>query len=100
MGYIGETCGAVTGALMVIGLKYGKIHLDDNAAKEKTYAFVQEFATRFKAINASIRCKELLGFDISTAEGMTAAREEGLFVKLCPNYVKDAAEIIEQLLSI
>jgi C_GCAxxG_C_C family probable redox protein len=98
MGHIGETCGAVTGALMVIGLKYGKIQAEDNAAKEKTYALVQEFASRFKAKNDSISCKGLLGFDISTSEGMKAAREEGLFVKLCPQYVKDAAAIIEQLL--
>jgi hypothetical protein len=49
-------------------------------------------------MNSSISCKGLLGFDISTADGMKVAREEGLFVKLCPKYVKDAAEIIEQLL--
>jgi C_GCAxxG_C_C family probable redox protein len=98
MGHIGETCGAVTGALMVIGLKHGKIHPEDNAAKEKTYALVQEFASRFIAMNGSIRCTELLGFDISTSEGMKAAREEGLFIKLCPKYVKDAAKIIEQIL--
>jgi len=36
MGYIGETCGAVTGAFMLIGLKYGKVKAEDNAAKEKT----------------------------------------------------------------
>jgi C_GCAxxG_C_C family probable redox protein len=97
MGHIGETCGAVTGAFMAIGLKYGKTRPEDNDAKEKTYALVQEFATRFKAINGSIRCKELLEFDISTPDGMKAAREKGLFKTLCPKYVKDAAEIIEQL---
>jgi C_GCAxxG_C_C family probable redox protein len=98
MGHIGETCGAVTGALMVIGLKYGKIHPEDNAAKEKTYALVQKFATCFKTIHGSIHCKELLDVDISTPEGMQAAREQGLFQKLCPKFVNDAAEIVEQLL--
>ena len=66
MGFIGETCGAVTGAFMLIGLKCGKVYAEDNDAKEKTYSFVQEFTRRFKVINKSVKCKELLAYDIST----------------------------------
>lgn len=54
MGHIDETCGAVTGAIMLIGLKHGKIQNDDNAAQEKTYTLVKEFAERFKEINGSV----------------------------------------------
>lgn len=100
MGYIGETCGAVTGAHMLIGLKYGKINIEDNAAKDKTYKLVQEFAKRFTAINGAVKCKELLGFDISIPEDLNVVREKQLFNTLCPKFVRDSSEIIEELLGI
>ncbi len=49
---------------MVIGLKYGKARAGDDAAKERTYALVQEFITAFRAKNGSINCTELLGYDL------------------------------------
>lgn len=98
MGFIGEACGAVTGAFMVIGLKHGKCEADDNAAKEKTYSLVREFARRFVAIHGSVKCKELLEYDISTPEGLRKAREKGIFSTICPLYVKSAAEILEEII--
>jgi C_GCAxxG_C_C family probable redox protein len=100
MGHIGETCGAVTGAFMLIGLKHGKVKAEDNAAKEKTYALVQEFAKRFKAVNGSVQCKELLGCDISLSEGMQNAKDKLLFTTICPKLVKDSCEIVEELLEL
>jgi C_GCAxxG_C_C family probable redox protein len=58
MGRIGETCGAVTGALMVIGLKYGQTRVGGKAAKKKTYHLVKEFVEKFTARNGSINCTE------------------------------------------
>jgi C_GCAxxG_C_C family probable redox protein len=98
MGRIAETCGAVTGAFMVLGLKYGKFKADDEASKEKTYALVGEFARQFKARNGTIVCKELLGADMSTPEGMKYAKEHKLASKLCPKFVRDASEIVEEML--
>lgn len=98
MGHIGETCGAVTGAFMLIGLKYGKSKVDDNNAKEKTYALVQEFNKVFKADFGSVKCKELIKYDISIDEEMQKAREEGVFKSVCPLLVKRAVEIIEEIL--
>ncbi|WP_243450250.1 C-GCAxxG-C-C family protein [Desulfosporosinus sp. Sb-LF] len=100
MGYIGETCGAVTGAIMLIGLKYGKVDVDDNAAKDITYELVQEFTKRFKAINSSVKCKELLGFDLSIPEDLDTVKEKQLFSILCPKFVRDSSEIIEELLEV
>jgi C_GCAxxG_C_C family probable redox protein len=99
MGRLGEVCGAVTGAFMVIGLKHGKSRLEDdnNETREKAYALVYEFADRFHACNGSILCRELLGCDISTPEGRAQAREKGLFNDLCPKLVGDAVEILEQM---
>lgn len=98
MGRLCETCGAVTGAFMVLGLKYGKVKTDDEPAKEKTYAKVQEFVKEFKARNGSIVCRELLGCDIGTPEGVKFAKENKLTTTLCPKYVRDAAEIVERLI--
>jgi C_GCAxxG_C_C family probable redox protein len=98
MARMGTTCGAVTGALMVIGLKYGKIEPEDDEAKEHTYALVQEFVARFRQRNGSILCKELLGYDISTPEGREQIEETGVSATRCPMLVRDAAEIIEQIL--
>jgi C_GCAxxG_C_C family probable redox protein len=98
IGRLGLTCGAVTGAIMVIGLKYGKVKADDDAAKEKTYALVQEFAQRFRARNKSLNCTELLGCDLGTAEGREKVKEKNLAATVCEKAVRDAAEILEEML--
>jgi C_GCAxxG_C_C family probable redox protein len=98
MGHMGHVCGAVTGAFMVIGLKYGKTQPEDNESRDKTYSLVQEFTERFKSHHGSILCRELLGCDISTPAALEMAREKGLFETLCPRLVQDAAEIIEEIL--
>jgi C_GCAxxG_C_C family probable redox protein len=98
MGRMGKTCGAVTGAFLVLGLKYGGTDATDNDKEEKTYALVREFTNEFKLRNGHIGCNELLGYDISTPEGRKEAQEKGLFSTLCPKLVRDAAEILEQLL--
>ncbi len=98
MGHLGETCGAVTGAFMLIGLKYGKTGVEDEQRREKAHSLVKEFAREFKSRNGSITCRELLDCDISTSEGMKLAEENELFITRCPTFVRDAAEIIEQIL--
>jgi C_GCAxxG_C_C family probable redox protein len=95
---LGSTCGAVTGALLVIGLKYGRKRPDDDAAKEKTYELVHEFIRRFKAAAGSIICRELIGFDLSTPEGHSEAERRGVFTDLCPKYVAQAVTILEDIL--
>ena len=98
IGHMGETCGAVTGVIMVIGLKYGKTRAEDEQIEEKAYSLIQEFVEKFNSRNGSIICRELLGYDISTPEGMKLAKEKNLFITICPKLVQDAAEIIEQIL--
>ena len=96
MGRMGQTCGAVTGAFMVIGLKYGKTRAEDNQTRDKAYSLVREFVDRFKSRNGSIVCKELLGCDMSTPEGRKLSEEKKLVASVCPKFVQDACEIIEQ----
>ncbi len=98
MARMGQTCGAVTGSLMVIGLKYGRKHPGDGQAKEKTYALSREFMSQFKARHGSLVCRELIGFDLSTDEGHKLATEKGVFKSLCPCFVRNAAALLEKLL--
>jgi C_GCAxxG_C_C family probable redox protein len=98
MAHMGETCGAVTGAFMVIGLKHGRTRADDDEAKERTYELVQEFVQAFRSKHGSIVCKELLGYDISNENEMKEALEKLLFDEFCPKLVQSAAEILENLL--
>ncbi|MFC2160883.1 C-GCAxxG-C-C family protein [Acidobacteriota bacterium] len=94
----GETCGAVSGAFMVIGLKYGRTKAEDLEAREKTYAKILDFIDQFSSKNGSTVCKELLGSDMSTPEGFQKAEEAGLFKTLCPELIQSSVEILDKIL--
>jgi len=95
---MGETCGAVTGAFMVLGLRHCGADCETSPGRSEVYAAVTEFASRFERRNGSVMCRDLLGCDIGTPEGMQAAREQGLFQTKCPEIVQEAAEILEGML--
>jgi len=58
-----------------------------------------EFAERFKERNGSLVCRDLLGCDISQPEGLQRAKDEKLLTTLCPKFVRDAAEILGEMLA-
>jgi C_GCAxxG_C_C family probable redox protein len=91
----GQICGAVTGALMALGLAQGA---DTPAGKEDAYRLGQEFLQQFESKHATILCRELIDCDISTPEGHQQAREKGVFTSLCLLFVRDAAEIVQAML--
>ena len=95
----GETCGAVNGACMVLGLRFGHTTPDDINSKERTYQAVQEFISQFQSRNGSTGCNQLLELDISTPEGLQQANDRQLFSTRCPGFVTDAAEILDQIIS-
>jgi C_GCAxxG_C_C family probable redox protein len=96
---MGGPCGAVTGAFMVLGLKHGNSTAKNKQAKTYTYNKIEEFTKRFKNRNNSVICKELIGCDICTPEGMKEARDKGLFSTICSGLVQDSAEILEEMLN-
>jgi C_GCAxxG_C_C family probable redox protein len=98
MARMGKTCGAVTGAFMVIGLKCGRVSSQDEQTRDKNYGLVREFVKKFEARNGSIVCRELLDCDISTPEGLKFAQDNKLFENVCPKFIRDAAEIVAQLI--
>ena len=91
-----ETCGAVTGAYMVLGLKAQTGTKTMQEMKVETKAAVRKFNELFVAKHGSLKCKKLLGVDISTPEGSAEANEKGLFDSVCVDLVASAAKILEK----
>jgi C_GCAxxG_C_C family probable redox protein len=98
MGHTQNTCGAVTGALMVIGMKYGRTDVGDLAAKDRTYALASRFMTEFLLRNHSVNCTDLVGYTLSDPKELASAREKNVFHTKCAKYVSDTAEILEKIL--
>jgi C_GCAxxG_C_C family probable redox protein len=93
----GGICGAVTGAYMLLGFLVGE-DADERRARFKTYDLVGEFTRRFEARRGSIVCKTLLGgVDLGTPAGQKEAVDKNLFRDVCPNYLRDAGEILAEL---
>ena len=98
MGHTDNACGAMTGGLLVIGMKYGRTRLEDLAAKQKTYEVTKKFIAEFQRRNHSLRCTDLLGYNLSNSRELGLATEKGVFKSKCPLLVRSAAEILEEIL--
>jgi C_GCAxxG_C_C family probable redox protein len=98
IGRLGEVCGAVTGAVMVLGLCFGNSNPTDMVAKENSYQIASKFVKLFQDKNKTILCRELIDCDISTPEGLAYARKQKIFSTQCPVYIQDAVEILNGLL--
>jgi C_GCAxxG_C_C family probable redox protein len=99
MGRQQHTCGAVTGALLAIGLKYGKGIDDPEEMKQLTYLKTREFFNEFKKIHGSTNCRDLLdGLDMTDPEDHKKIMERKLFDIKCEKYVADAVSITKKLL--
>jgi len=93
-----QTCGAVTGAYMVIGALHGRVNPDDETSRDKTYGFIEEFNSRFKELHGSLNCRELLDVDLQIKEGIEEAEREGYFQSRCAKFVEDAEKILDEIL--
>ncbi len=93
-----QTCGCVTGAMMAIGLSQRSVSPEDNRSeREETYAACQRFMRAFEDRNGSLICRDLLGCDISTPEGLAETREKALFQSRCVKLIGDAVELADGL---
>jgi C_GCAxxG_C_C family probable redox protein len=98
MAMMQKTCGAVAGAYMVIGARYGRVNPDDTDARDRTYALIGEFNKRFLELHGSLSCRELMGVDLKTKDGREEAETHGYFEKKCAVYVEDAEGILDEIL--
>ncbi|MHA1993436.1 MAG: C-GCAxxG-C-C family protein [Candidatus Hodarchaeales archaeon] len=93
----GNICGALGGALMVIGLHYGKDKDSDSAPRKSVYDVADELLEKFKSQHGTANCRELIHFDLTTPENRKLAQEMKVF-RNCPKYVGSAVELLEDLL--
>ncbi|KAF1077569.1 C-GCAxxG-C-C family protein [Halodesulfovibrio sp. MK-HDV] len=91
------TCGAVSGAFMVIGLRHGAGVSKDQGSRNFCFQLVKEFSQRFEKRRGTIECRKILGMnDINpdNPEDMNRLRTTGI----CEGVVRDASDILEELL--
>lgn len=98
MSRLGNTCGAVSGALMIIGLAFRNEDPEDMENKESVYEIGQKFLTQFIEIHGTVLCRELVGINMNDEKELQAAREAGTFENKCPNFVRTSAELLEKIL--
>jgi len=84
---MGKTCGAVTGALMSLGLKYGHAHYTDQSSKDTLQKKAEYFIEAFKKAHGTIECNDLLAPMANTTEPY----------KNCPGFVESAVRILNEL---
>lgn len=94
----GEVCGACSGALLVIGAKYGQSDKNDMESRTKSNELTVKFLEEFASRNGSYICNTLLGCDISTPEGVKFAMENNRFTDICPKMVASAVDVLEEIL--
>jgi C_GCAxxG_C_C family probable redox protein len=95
----GEICGAITGAVMALGLKYGRSNTDDPEAKEKAYAIVDDFLKTFKSKFKNVRCMDLTGCNMLTPEGLQKVKDDKIHKNVCNELVMFAAAEAAKLLT-
>jgi C_GCAxxG_C_C family probable redox protein len=98
MGRLQETCGAVTGSYMILGIFNGRKYESNKEKKEVTYSMVQKFSEKFKSIYGTTDCRELLNCDLKTEEGHKFAKDNNLFEVRCEKCISDAIKILDELI--
>lgn len=100
IGRMRETCGAVSGACMVIGELYGYSDLNGTAQKAELYRFVQDFVGRFQRETGSMWCHELLGLTQWPSDPDPSARTAQYYAsRPCPGIVATAARILDGMIA-
>ena len=96
IGRCGSVCGALTGGVMALGIKYGT-NAPSLEKRLKVYKLAQKFLERFEKHHGSVMCRELIGYDLSVPEELEKARRARIFEEKCVNFVKEAVETLIEL---
>jgi len=98
MGRLQETCGAVTGAFMVLSIFNGQKYTENGVKKIMTYSMIQDFNSKFVARHKTTNCRELLNCDMTTEDGLNYLKENNLHEKVCEKCIRSAIQIINALI--
>ena len=94
-----EVCGAITGGILVLGLRHGRGKNDDRSAMELTYLKTRELMDQFSRKHGTFICRELLnGCELATEEGQKYFKENELLKKTCTPCVQSVVDILERIL--
>jgi len=96
IGRCGSVCGALTGGVMALGIKYGT-NEPSLEKRLKVYKLAQKFYKRFEKQHGSVLCRELIGYDLSVPEELEEARRARILEEKCVNFVKEAVETLIEL---
>jgi C_GCAxxG_C_C family probable redox protein len=99
MGRNGLVCGAVSGAALVLGARFGFDDPAEPGGRERAYARMNALIEQFQKEHGSVMCRELLAIDPKDPEEWDRARERGAFQNRCPLLVRSAAKMAEDLLN-
>ena len=95
-----EVCGAVSGAVIILGAKYGRKENDTKNKTEVTYSKVQKFIDKFTKEKNAIRCSELLnGCNLLTEEGQKIFQKKNMLHEICFKCVVLACDILQEYFS-
>ena len=94
----GEVCGACTGVLMALGMKFGMSEVGDFDNQKIADGYARRFLDEFASQNGSYLCRDLLKRNLASDEERQKAREEGLFASVCPKMIESAVCIAEQMI--
>lgn len=98
MVYRAETCGAITGSMLAIGLFTGRTKAADTDARDFTYMLINKLISQFSSEHGGIVCKNLLNLQDNSAESWGNAESAGVFENKCPIFVGRATAIVEELI--
>jgi len=91
-------CGAVSGAVMVLGLKFGARNPAETDAKNKASALAGEFIQEYARRHGAVSCTGLLGYNMSVPGEREKARANNAFAR-CRDIVRNAADLLEEFLA-
>jgi len=99
MGRKEEVCGAVTGGIIVISAKYGRVEKDDRPAQEITYKKTRDLMEQFSKKHGTYICRQLLnGCELTSGEGQKSFKENDMLNKICVPCVKSVVSILEEII--
>lgn len=93
IGRRGSLCGALTGGVITIGLRYGT-NTPSSKTREQAYSMALEFYERFEKECGSVLCRDLIGYDLTNPEDLKAARSADAFMQKCVHFIRKAVEAL------
>jgi len=97
LGHTGDVCGAITGSIMALGVKFGRDHATDKKIRDDLYLLVEHFITDVKKDLGTIDCIDLIGIPMNTEAGLEEYRKNNMHLK-CRGFIETISQIAKEYL--